>query len=83
MHVAKCYLAASDTTDKTGKRCNPQRIHKGALPNEAQMITRQPSLKFIRLIYNGNNKIQGNGKLLYRALAQPERRFMAYTYKSI
>jgi hypothetical protein len=80
---AKFYLAESDTTDKTGKRFNPQRMHKGALPNEAQMITKQPSLKFIKLIYNGNNKMQGNGKLQYRVSAQPERRFMACMYKSI
>jgi len=63
MHIAKCHLAESNTTDKTGKRCNPQRMHKGALPNEAQIITKQPSPKFIKHIYNGNNKMQGIGKL--------------------
>jgi len=73
----------SDTTDKTGKRCNPQTMHKRALPIEVQMITKQLSLKFIKLIYRGNNKMQGNGKLPYRVSAQPEKRFMAYTYKSI
>jgi len=79
MHIAKCYLAESDTTDKIGKRCNPQRMHKGAIPNEAQMITKQPSLNFVKLTYNGSNKMQGKGKLPYRVSAQPERRFMAYT----
>jgi hypothetical protein len=83
MHIAQCYLAESNTTDKTGKLCNSQIMHKGALPSEAQMITKQSSLKFIKLIYNGNNKIQGNGKLQYRVSAQHERRFMAYTFKSI
>jgi len=83
MQIAKCYLADSDTTDKTEERCNSQRMHKGALHNEAQMITKQPTLKFIKLIYNEYNKMQGNGKLPYRVSAQPERRFMAYTYKSI
>jgi hypothetical protein len=58
-------------------------MHKGALPSEAQMITKQPSLKFIKLIYSGNIKMEGNGKLPYRVSAEPKRRFMAYTYKSI
>jgi len=58
-------------------------MHKCALPNEKQTITKQPFLKFMMLIYNGSNKMQGNGKLPYRVSGQPERRFMAYTCKSI
>jgi hypothetical protein len=82
MHNAKCYLTESDKTDKTGKRCNPQRMHKGALYNEAQMITKLHSLKLIKLIYNGKNKMQGNGNLPFQVSAQPESRLMAYTCKS-